>query len=201
MPDLAELPALLFCAVMLCWMVFAATFLLRRRPKATGPEARRDPRSWAGILLQGAAYSLVWMGQRAPMPPKSGFLPLPALAEVALSLLTFAVAVASVWLTVTAVRTLGKQWALPARLVEGHKLITTGPYRLVRNPIYTGMFGLLLATGVAVSRPWALAAATGIFLTGTWVRVRSEEKLLTAAFGQEFQDYKARTAALLPGLF
>jgi hypothetical protein len=46
MPNLAQHPALLFDAVILCWMAFAATFLLRRRPATTGPEARRDPRSW-----------------------------------------------------------------------------------------------------------------------------------------------------------
>jgi len=37
------------------------------------------------------------------------------------------------------------------RVLEGHKLITLGPYNVVRNPIYTGMFGMLMATGLAIS--------------------------------------------------
>jgi protein-S-isoprenylcysteine O-methyltransferase Ste14 len=50
---------------------------------------------------------------------------------------------------VWAVRTLGRQWSLVARLADQHELITTGPYAAVRDPIYTALFGLLLATGVA----------------------------------------------------
>ena len=99
----------------------------------------------------------------------------------------------------SAVRTLGKQWAIAARLVEGHKLITEGPYGWVRNPIYTGM--LLLATGLAVSRWIALPAAIALFGMGTVIRVRSEEKLLREAFGEEFEQYTRRVPAVLPGIY
>ena len=52
---------------------------------------------------------------------------------------------------------LGKQWALVARVPEGRKFLTEGPYARVCNPIYSGMFGMLLATGLAVSR-WLRSA-------------------------------------------
>jgi protein-S-isoprenylcysteine O-methyltransferase Ste14 len=51
-----------------------------------------------------------------------------------------------VGLTGSAVCALGKQWSIAARVVEGHELITDGPYRIVRHPIYAGMLGLLVAT-------------------------------------------------------
>ena len=76
---------------------------------------------------------------------------------------TISLAAASGWLLESAVRTLGKQWAVAARLVEGHKLITAGPYAYVRNPIYTGMLGMLIATGLAMEHWIATIVAVIIF--------------------------------------
>ena len=101
----------------------------------------------------------------------------------------------------TAVRTLGKEWSVTARLVEGHKLITGGPYQLVRNPIYTAMFGMLLATGLAISHWAAIIVAVIVFAIGTRMRIRSEERLLRGAFGAEFESYAHRVPAVVPRLF
>jgi protein-S-isoprenylcysteine O-methyltransferase Ste14 len=115
--------------------------------------------------------------------------------------LTVAIAVASVWLVNAAARRLGKQWALAARLVEGHELIQDGPYRIVRNPIYTGMFGMLLATGLAAAQWIPLLIAIVLFIAGTYIRMRTEERLLSAAFGSEFEAYARRVPALIPGIY
>jgi protein-S-isoprenylcysteine O-methyltransferase Ste14 len=185
--------------VVLCWMVFAGVFLLRKRPpKET--EAKRDRISLLGIFLQMCAYFLVWF-----QPPWKPFLPPVAVLSgsvgIAISAFTLALAVGSVWLTASAVRTLGRQWAVAARLIEGHKLVTAGPYRFVRNPIYTGMLGMLVATGLAMEHWTALIVAVVLFAVGLVIRVRSEEKLLRAAFGKEFEDYAQRVPAVLPGIF
>jgi protein-S-isoprenylcysteine O-methyltransferase Ste14 len=185
--------------VTVCWIVFAAVFLLRKRPpKET--EARRDRIASLGIFLQMCAYFLVWF-----QPPRRPFLPpvdlLSGFIGIVFSVCTVALALASVWLTAAAVRTLGKQWAVAARLVEGHKLITSGPYRFVRNPIYTGMLGMLIATGLAMEHWTALIVAIVLFMVGLVIRVRREEKLLRAAFGKEFEDYAVRVSAVLPGIY
>ena len=111
------------------------------------------------------------------------------------------VAVGSVMLIMAAVNTLGKEWSVTARLVEGHKLATSGVYAYLRHPIYTGMLGMLLATGVAYSYWVALLAALVIFFIGTMIRIRSEERLLREAFGQNFDDYTQRVSAIVPGLY
>jgi protein-S-isoprenylcysteine O-methyltransferase Ste14 len=164
--------------VVVCWLAFAAVFILRRKPPKQ-QEAKRDRLSLLGIGLQMCAYALVWF-----QPPGMPFLPpvaaLSGGAGTVLSVCVVALAVGSVWLVAAAVATLGQQWALAARLVEGHKLITEGPYRFVRNPIYTGMLGMLV---------------------GLIIRVRSEEKLLRAAFGKEFEDYAKHVPAVLPGIY
>jgi protein-S-isoprenylcysteine O-methyltransferase Ste14 len=185
--------------VVLCWIVFTAVFVLRKRPpKET--EAKRDRRSLLGIFLQMCAYFLVWF-----QPPGRPFLPavgaLSGRFEIALAAFTIALAAGSVWLTASAVRTLGKQWAIAARLLEGHKLITEGAYRHVRNPIYTAMLGMLIATGLAMRHWTALIVAFVLYTLGLVIRVRSEEKLLRAAFGKEFEDYAERVPAVVPGIF
>ena len=188
-----------FFAVVLCWMVFTALFLFRKRP-SKAQEAKRDRMSLLGIFLQMCAYFLVWF-----QPPGTPFLPPVALLsghlEIAFAAFTIALAAASVWLAASAVRTLGEQWAIAARLVEGHKLITGGPYRHVRNPIYTAMLGMLIATGLAMRHWTALIVAIVLFAVGLIIRVRSEEKLLRAAFGKEFEEYARRVPAVLPGIF
>ena len=92
----------------------------------------------------------------------------------------------------SAIRELGKQWSLEARLVEGHKLVTMGVYSWVRHPIYTAMLGKLIATGIVISHWLVVLIAIVIFLIGTFIRTRFEERLLGDAFGEEFTKWKAR---------
>lgn len=195
--DLAAKAA--FYGVMICWWVFALTFWLRKRPPKT-QEAKRDPSSYLGLLLQAAGYFVVWF---SPLRHHR-FSPIvshPEWLDWLLAVFTIAIAVGSTWLVNSAARTLGKQWALAARLVEGHELIQDGPYRFVRNPIYTGMFGMLIATGLAVTTWPLLLVATILFALGTYVRVRIEEKLLRQAFGERFEQYARKVPALIPGIY
>jgi protein-S-isoprenylcysteine O-methyltransferase Ste14 len=185
-------------ALFFCWAAFAMVFLLRRKPPQP-PESRRDRVAFVGIILQGCGYWVVWGS--LPTLRHRGFI-LPSLsAQIALSVFTLALAVASVWLVAAAIRTLGKQWAVAARLIEGHRLITNGPYRFVRNPIYAGMLGMLVATGLALDDWTQILIGIVLFAIGLVIRVRSEEKLLRSAFGQEFEDYARRVPAVLPGIY
>jgi protein-S-isoprenylcysteine O-methyltransferase Ste14 len=190
-------PTLAFVVVMLSWFAFIILFLVRHKPPPA-PESKRERASILGIVLQGAGYAIVWSIRRAWFGP---IVSVNNSVEIVLAILTMALAIASVWFISAAIRTLGKQWSLGARLIEGHKLITEGPYRLVRNPIYTGMFGMLLATGLAVSHWVGLLIAIIVYAIGTVVRVRSEEKLLRGAFGAEFDSYARRVPAVIPFLF
>ena len=88
-----------------------------------------------------------------------------------------------------------------ARLVEGHQLITVGPCAYIRNPIYTGMPGMLIATGLATEHWIALVPASVIFAIGMVIRIRTEEKLLQAQSGDEFEEYAKRVPAVVPGIY
>jgi len=189
-------PALAFVGVLLAWLAFALTFLLHKKSPAP-PDKKRDPASFAGVVLQGLSYALLWIFKREWFTPIFGS---GKLLEIILAVVIVLLASASVWLCAAAVRTLGVQWSLAARVVEGHKLVTQGPYSIVRNPIYTGMLGMLLATGLAVSRWIGLVFAILVFAIGTFIRVSREERLLREMFGREFDDYAQRVRAVIPFL-
>ena len=188
-----------FYALIACWWLFLLTFWLRKRPPRAR-EAKRDWISLIGLLLQAAAYFCVWF---QPLRRRQ-FAPVMARSPVVgwgLALLSIALAAASVVLVNVAARRLGKQWALAARVVEGHTLVQDGPYRFVRNPIYTGMFGILLATGLALTQWVPLLVAIALFIAGTWIRVRTEERLLRETFGAEFEEYARRVPAVIPRIY
>jgi protein-S-isoprenylcysteine O-methyltransferase Ste14 len=192
--NLIPIPTAVAAAVMLCWVVFAAFFFFRKRPPRFR-ERKRERSYIIGITLQAVGYATVWSLQR---PQFTAIVEMNAVAEILLAAATVGVAAGSVWLVVSAVKTLGKQWAVAARLVEGHSLIVQGPYKLVRHPIYTGMLGMMLATGLAISHWAAVAPAVIIFWLGTSLRTRSEEKLLREEFGGAYEEYARRVPALIP---
>ncbi len=194
--DLMTFRAVILAAILAGWLVFVSIFWLRRRPpKAEVKERQR--KSYLGIVLQGIGYALVWGIRRPWLTP---IAPMPAWAEIVVGMLATALMGAGVWMSLAAVRALGKQWSFEARLVEGHRLVTEGPFRIVRNPIYSGMLGKLVATGLAMCHWAALLGGVILFFAGTAIRIRSEEALLRGAFGQEFEEYARRVPALIPGL-
>jgi protein-S-isoprenylcysteine O-methyltransferase Ste14 len=98
----------------------------------------------------------------------------------------------------TAVQHLGKQFRVHAGLYVDHELISTGPYSLVRHPIYASVLALLLAT-IILRTGWPMAlAALSVFVIGTEIRVKSEEKLLASRFGPKFLAYKKKVFAYVP---
>lgn len=148
--------------------------------------------------MQMIAYAIVYAFERPYFTP---IVPMSRRVESLVLLLATAVGVASIWLCYTAARALGKQWSLVARIVSGHELIQQGPFSMVRNPIYLAMFGLLLQAGIVVSVWQAIVPASILFLIGTWVRIREEEKILRQEFGPAFDEYARRVPAFIPGLF
>jgi len=95
---------------------------------------------------------------------------------------------------------LGPAWSLVPKAGQETGLVTTGPYRLIRHPIYLGF--ALLALGEALAfRNWFACsiALCGIVPTFAW-RARAEEKLLSRTFGEGYALYQERTKMILPYL-
>lgn len=191
------LAELAIACLVITWVLFGTIFLVGRKGAAANT-ARRDTTSQVGFGIQMVAYTIVFASSR---PLFSPFIPMPQTGEALLTALAIATGFVSIWFCYAAVRTLGKQWALVARVIEGHELIKRGPYGVVRNPIYLAMFGLLLDAGLTWSRWQAVILASVIFLIGTQIRIHTEEKILRGAFGAKFEEYARQVPAFFPRIF
>jgi protein-S-isoprenylcysteine O-methyltransferase Ste14 len=176
------------------WLLFVAAFAaghLRVKSQRGGgapPEQRvlRDNRSNYGLVLQGVALlvALFWGGFRR----EEWWLAVWVLAYGSVVL-----GAASLW-------ALGRQWRVQAVVTADHELVTSGPYRVVRHPVYLALLGMLVATLLWRS-PWEAALiSVAIYVAGTEIRVRAEDGILSQAFGAKFESYRRSTAAYLPGL-
>jgi protein-S-isoprenylcysteine O-methyltransferase Ste14 len=183
-----------FLALLVGWLGFAVILAVGKKGAAKGA-AKRDTKSSLGFLLQCASYAICFTFHR---PFFSPFAPMSKLNEQILAAITILLTAVSVWFCWAAARALGKQWALVARVIEGHELISVGPYSVVRNPIYLAMLGMLIASGFATALWQALPFAILVFLIGTAIRIRTEENLLREAFGPRFADYARRVPAFFP---
>jgi isoprenylcysteine carboxyl methyltransferase (ICMT) family protein YpbQ len=183
--------------LVLSWLGFGLIAIIGKSG-ATRAATKRDMKSHLGFLLQCCAYAVIAIWHRDHF---SALIPNSPAGTAALFVASVAIAAVSEWFCFAAARTLGKQWALVARVIPDHQLIQQGPYAVVRNPIYLAMFGNVLATGLALGTWVAIFGALVVFAIGTEIRIRSEEKLLRAAFGSEFENYARRVPALLPRLF
>jgi protein-S-isoprenylcysteine O-methyltransferase Ste14 len=93
---------------------------------------------------------------------------------------------------------LGRNWGMPMTERAEPELVTSGPYRFVRHPIYTGILAGVLGTALAVNLYYLipLAVMTAYFAYSATV----EERLLTASFPEAYLRYKAHTKMLIPFL-
>jgi protein-S-isoprenylcysteine O-methyltransferase Ste14 len=97
-------------------------------------------------------------------------------------------------------RELGSAWSFVPTVVQGTGLVTTGPYRLVRHPIYLGLSMLALGQALAFASWLAfLVLLAGIIPTLVW-RAAAEEKVLTATFGKRYALYQTQTKMIIPHL-
>jgi protein-S-isoprenylcysteine O-methyltransferase Ste14 len=174
-----------YAILMAGWLFWLTPFLRARQNEK--PAKQVDRRARWGILLVAASYCLLWQGRFWEGHPRPW--------QVALSIVFFLFASLLSW---TGTRALGRQWRIDAGLSADHELITSGPYRLVRHPIYTSMLGILLATGSLITPWWLFLPSLFLFIIGTEIRVRIEDHLLASQFGDRFAQYRKRVPAYIP---
>jgi protein-S-isoprenylcysteine O-methyltransferase Ste14 len=105
-------------------------------------------------------------------------------------------AAAGIGFAIWARRHLGRNWSGTPRMKVGHGLVTSGPYRFVRHPIYTGMLVALFGSALTAGFVWFIIF---IIVTGVFIRrIRIEEKYMMELFPDQYPAYRARTKALVP---
>jgi protein-S-isoprenylcysteine O-methyltransferase Ste14 len=93
---------------------------------------------------------------------------------------------------------LGRLWSGTITRKEGHQVVDTGPYAIVRHPIYTGIFIAALAT-LVVSGTVHAAIGCVFLIAGYWLKARMEEVFLRDELGSDAYDsYRRRVPMLIP---
>lgn len=110
-----------------------------------------------------------------------------------------AVTIAGLLFAVWARAHLGRNWSRSVTIKEDHELITSGPYAVVRHPIYTGILAGFLGTAIAISQVRGFVVFVLIFLV-LWIKLRMEEVWMRSQFGETYLTYAHQTAALVPYL-
>ena len=191
-------------ATMLAFLIGSALFIgavllkrlgqARSEAQASAPPERRDWTSLGGVLIQSIGIGLAGGPARGV---GSGLLDGIAAPRTWITALTIGGAAG---LFFWAARTMGANWSIMARMRQGHELVTSGPFALVRHPIYLAMLLFMLSLATATAHERALWLAVPVFVIGTLIRTTREEALLRAEFGAAYDAYAARVKRFIPGL-
>ncbi|EPR43628.1 phospholipid methyltransferase [Desulfovibrio sp. X2] len=177
----------------LCWAIY-----WRRSARTAKADAWRESLSsrllglgpiWAAALLLCLPSSFL-SGLAARFVPRAAWV-FPAGAVLTSAGLLFCI-----W----ARRVLGRNWSGAVSVKQGHELVTTGPYALVRHPIYSGLLLALAGTALALGEFRGLLAVA-IAAAGFLHKIRLEEVFMREVFGDAYAAYAERVPALLPFVF
>lgn len=92
---------------------------------------------------------------------------------------------------------LGKNWSQEVSIKKDHELVSGGPYALVRHPIYTGLLTAFVGSAIALGE-WRGVVAAALVFGVLWHKLKLEEKWLREEFGESYESYCRRVAALVP---
>lgn len=95
---------------------------------------------------------------------------------------------------------IGANWSSSVTVKQDHELIRTGPYGVVRHPIYSGILVALSGSALEIGRVRALLAV-GLFFGGWLVKAMAEERFMRQQFGTVYDDYSRRVKRFVPFVF
>ncbi|QKC86277.1 isoprenylcysteine carboxylmethyltransferase family protein [Mesorhizobium sp. NZP2077] len=179
-------------AITLLWLIWAVSW-------ATAALWADPAQKRVGFKAQ-ARYRILWLaGAVLLFIPTHGYegrlrLWMPDLAEAWICVPLIAVGIAFAW---WARLHLGRLWSGTVTAKAAHHVVDTGPYGLVRHPIYTGLLLAILATMAAKGTVWGIAG-TALLIIGIVVKARLEESFLRGELGSAYDDYARRVPMLVP---
>jgi protein-S-isoprenylcysteine O-methyltransferase Ste14 len=116
---------------------------------------------------------------------------------LALGVVSDCIVLAGTAFTIWARITLGGNWSVEVTFKQDHELIESGPYALVRHPIYTGL--IMMALGTAIHYGRAIGVALFFALCAAiWWKAREEERIMGSHFPDAYPEYKLRVRAIIP---
>jgi protein-S-isoprenylcysteine O-methyltransferase Ste14 len=182
-----------------CWVAFIGYWIISsigvKRDISVSPWTRLW---WVRIAIASVIIGLFWDRSPGGKLTREMFATNPYLGLGIFAPIGAVLAVAGTALAIWARMHLGRNWSSRPALKEGHELVTSGPYRIIRHPIYTGVILATLGSTI-VSPTWLVMffIITALFI---W-RVHTEERLMMQQFPDQYPAYKKNTWALVPYLW
>jgi protein-S-isoprenylcysteine O-methyltransferase Ste14 len=178
-----------------CWISFVVVWIVAAgwTKRSVYNETRWQRARYSILLL--AAYVVLVNGGRLPYPLNLRLIPHTGLVDSAGVTLCVAGLAFAFWARFT----IGRNWSGTITLKKDHQLIRSGPYRLVRHPIYTGLLAMLLGTQLVFGRV-AGFLSVGLAFLSFWIKLRDEEELMLKQFPQEYRAYQQQTKQIIPYL-
>jgi protein-S-isoprenylcysteine O-methyltransferase Ste14 len=176
-----------------CWVLLWIYWLFSARNQKS--EKRREPpaerlrqilpMALVYLLLFDPAARIGWLGR--------GLAPDSVELELAGAALTAAGVAFAIW----ARHHLGSNWSARVTIRAGHELVSSGPYRRIRHPIYTGMILAAVGTAAVIGETRGVIAVV-ICCAAFYFKARKEERWLAEEFGERFRSRVEHTGMFLP---
>ena len=190
----ADAHVLAVVGMAVCWGAFALTWLAGALYNASRGSAQRDRAPFSSVAVIMTVIVLVTF--RAVPLADWHALTVQAVWVRVLGLVILAISTA---FTLWARLALGIMWSAAPMVKDGHQLRTGGPYAITRHPIYTGIGGMLLGSALTLGAGrWILLLP--LFLILYEIKIRMEERLMLAAFPDDYPRYRQQVPQLVPGL-
>jgi protein-S-isoprenylcysteine O-methyltransferase Ste14 len=178
----------------LVWVAFTAYWSYAGKNSAPSQKSESAKSQGLHQLMTNLAIFVLFL----PLPGLTGYF----LPERLRYLMWVGVAIQAAFLllAVWARRVLGRNWASAVRIGEGHELVQSGPYRILRHPIYTAIIGMYVGSAIASSEYHALLALAMIVIA--YLRKAGlEDGILLGAFGEKYAQYRKHSWALVPLIY
>ena len=192
--------AALALLLLVAWLVIVAGVrgYLHMRRTGEAPMAFRDRRGspqWWARVISSVAFLFAFA---APIAELAGLRPVPPLDQPIVDLIGIALVILGIGMTLVAQSAMGASWRADVDHAVRTALVTSGPFRIVRNPILTGTAVTALGIALMVPNVFAALMLAGI-LAAHQVQVRLvEEPYLLAVHGEAYREYGRRTGRFVP---
>jgi protein-S-isoprenylcysteine O-methyltransferase Ste14 len=178
--------------IITCWCIFVIVWLIAAfRTKRTA-----ERQSVASALAHRIPVAAGWWLLLVPKVP--GLMCRQIIARTASSqIIGSAICIFGLLFTLWARQTLAGNWSSDVTFKQDHELIRTGPYHIVRHPIYTGLLVMFFGTAIYIGQVRGILSLP-LVTTGFWIKLSQEERLLLRHFPDAYPVYRREVKALIP---
>ena len=179
--------------LLVMWVAYYAYWRVKAPKEEVVTRRESAPSRTLRTVVMLTALALLWVPKFPVAALSARFLP----ARPLWFWIGAAIAAAGFLFSASARQHLGNNWSQAVTVKKDHQLITTGPYALVRHPIYTGLLTAIAGNAIALGE-WRGVLATALVFAVLLAKLRLEEQWMRAQFGEAYDAYSQRVRALVP---